>query len=55
MLLDIDQGGKFGTHFFIQFSDLSGQCLGFLVVFLLNSLIKLLVVDLAIGPDLSYQ
>ena len=47
--------GKFGTHFLIQFSDLFGQCVGFLSVFLLNSLDELLtqIVDLAISLSLS--
>ena len=42
MLFDINQSGKFRTHFFIQFSDLFGQCVGLLSVFLLNSLDELL-------------
>jgi len=56
MLFDINQSGKFGTHFFIQFSDLFGQCLGVLSVFLLNSLDELLtqILDLAIGLGLSF-
>jgi hypothetical protein len=55
MLFDINQSGKFGTHFFIQFSDLFGQCVGLLSVFLLNSLDELLtqIVDFAIGLGLS--
>jgi len=55
MLFDIDQGGKIRTHLFIQFSDLFGQCLGVLSVFLLNSLDELLtqILDLAIGLGLS--
>ena len=55
MLFDVDQGGKFGTHFFIQLSDLFGQCLGLLAVFLLNGLLKLLtqILDLAKGLGLS--
>ena len=41
--------------FFIQFSDLFGQCVGLLSVFLLNSLDELLtqILDLAIGLGLS--
>ena len=42
MLFDINQSSKFGTHFFRQFSDLFGQCVGLLSVFLLNSLDELL-------------
>jgi hypothetical protein len=42
MLFDINQSGKFGTHFFIHFSDLFGQCVGLLSIFLLNSLDELL-------------
>ena len=42
MLFDINQSGKFGTHFFVQFNDLFGQCVGFLSVFVLNSLDELL-------------
>ena len=55
MLFDINQSGKFGTHFFVQFSDLFGQCIGLLSVFLLNGLEELLtqIVDLAIGLGLS--
>jgi hypothetical protein len=55
MLFDINQSSKFGTHFFIQLSDLFGQCLGLLAVVLLNSLDELLTqfVDLAIRLDLS--
>ena len=55
MLFDINQSGKFGAHFFIQFSDLFGQCVGLLSVFLLNSLDELLtqIVYLAIGLGLS--
>ena len=55
MLFDFNQSGKFGTHFLIQFSDLFGQCLGVLSVFLLNSLDELLtqILDLAIGLGLS--
>jgi len=55
MLFDIDQGGKLGAHFFIQFSDLFDQCLGLLTVVLLNGLVELFsqVDDLAIGLDLS--
>ena len=55
MLFDINHGSKFGTHFFIQFSDLFGQRLGLLSVFLLNDLEELLtqILDLAIGLDLS--
>jgi len=55
MLFDINQSGKCGTHFFMQFSDLFGQCVGLLSVFLLNSLDELLtqIVDLAIGLGLS--
>ena len=50
MLFDINQSGKFGAHFFIQFSDLFDQCLGLLTVFLLNGLVELFsqVDDLAI-------
>jgi hypothetical protein len=50
MLFDINQSGKFGTHFFIQFSDLFGQCVGLLSVFLLNSLDELLtqIVDFSL-------
>ena len=55
MLFDINQSGKFGTRFFIQFSNLFGQCVGRPSVFLLNSLDELLtqIVDLAIGLGLS--
>ena len=55
MLFDINQSSKFGTHFFIQFSDLFDQCLSLLYVFLLNSLVELLtqLADLAIGLGLS--
>ena len=55
MLFDIDQGGKFGTHFFIQFSNLFGEYLSLSSVFLLNSLVEWLaqIVDLAIGLGLS--
>ena len=55
MLFDINQRGKFGTDFFLQFSNLFGQCVGRLSVFLLNSLDELLTqfVDLAIRLDLS--
>ena len=55
MLFDIDQGGKLGAHFFIQFSDLFDQCLGLLTVVLLNGLVELFsqVDDLAMGLDLS--
>ncbi len=55
MLFDINQSCKFGTHFFIQFNDLFGQCVGLLSVFLLNSLDELLtqIVELAIGLGLS--
>ena len=42
MLFDINQSGKIGTHFFKQFSELFGQCVGRLSVFLLNSLDELL-------------
>ena len=42
MLFDIDQGGKFGTHLFIQFSNFFGQCLGLLLVFLRSGLNELL-------------
>src|SRR5215472_12754054 len=55
MLFDINKSGEFGTHFFIQFSDLFGQRLNLLSVFLLNDLEELLtqILDLAIGLDLS--
>jgi hypothetical protein len=55
MLFDINQSGKFGTHFFIQFSDLFDQRLGLLSVFLLSSLDELLtqIDNLAIGLGLS--
>jgi hypothetical protein len=55
MLFDINQSGKLGTHFFIRFSDLFGQCVGLLSVFLLNGLDELLtqIADLAIGLGLS--
>jgi hypothetical protein len=55
MLDDINQGDKFGTQFFIQFSDLLGQRLGLLAVFLLNSPVERLtqIVDLAKGLGLS--
>jgi hypothetical protein len=41
--------------FFIHFSDLFGQCVGLLSVFLLNSLDELItqIVDLAVGLGLS--
>jgi hypothetical protein len=54
MLFDIDQGGKLGTHFFIQFSNLFDECLSHLGVFLLNSLVELLsqILDLAIDLNL---
>jgi len=42
MLFDINQSGKFGTHFCIQYRDLFGQCVGLLSIFLLNSLDELL-------------
>ena len=56
MLFEINQGGKFGTHFFIQFSNLFGQCLGLLDVSALKSLVGLLtqILDLAKGLDLSF-
>ena len=55
MLFNIDQGGKFGTHLFSQFSNPSDQCLSRLGVSLLNSLVELLsqILDLAIGLNLS--
>ena len=55
MFFDINQGSKIRPHLFLQFSDLVGQCLGLITIFLLNSLVELItqIVDLAIGLGLS--